>query len=330
MRSMRFSKLHVGLASEIRINFLIKLIDIIMVGEGILEPEDLSKDSSIALGKNASASHEHGIMRPLNLAELMTREVVSVIPENTLYEAAQLMGEKRIGSLLVLKYDTPVGVITERDLLNVVSRGVKLEKDWIGGGTSIREEKVESVMSFPVVKICQDSSLKKAARIMIEKRIRRLAVCDAGTVVGIITASDMIKSLPEAPENMKVWFQVDYFMGKQVVTVDEELLVEKVAEVMAEKRVGGVIVTSQGKPKGIFTERDLLTKFLATDKSLIAEVGNNCSSPLITAPIGMCVHEAAEIMTKNRIKRLPITKEKELVGVLSARDLVEAYARAVT
>ena len=227
-----------------------------------------------------------------------------------------------------MKYDTPVGIITERDLLNVVSRGVKLEKDWIGGGASIREEKVETVMSFPVVKTCLKSSLKETARIMIEKKIRRLAICDSGDIVGIITASDMIRSLPKAPENMEVWFQVDYFMAKQVVTVDEETLVEKAAEVMAEKHIGSVIVVSQGKPKGIFTERDLLTKFLANDKSLIAEVGNACSSPLITAPIGVCVHEAAEIMTKNQIKRLPITKNRKLAGVLSARDLVEAIARA--
>jgi CBS domain-containing protein len=263
----------------------------------------------------------------MSLDELMTREVVTVTPENTLYEAAQLMGEKRIGSLLVFKYDTPVGIITERDLLNVVSRGVKLEKDWIGGGDSIREEKVEKVMSFPVVKICLESPLKKAARIMIEKRIRRLAVCDAGKVVGIITASDMIRSLPKAPENMEVWFQVDYFMTKQVITVDEEMLVENVAEIMAKKRVGSVIVTKKGKPIGIFTERDLLTKFLVKDKSLIAEVGTVCSSPLITAPIGMCIHEASAIMTANQIKRLPITKDRKIVGILSARDLVEAYAR---
>jgi len=300
-----------------------------MVREKILKPEDARKETSGA-PVNTPVQDECGLMRSLTIEDLMTREVVTVTPESTLYEAAQIMGEKHIGSLLVLKYDTPVGIITERDLLNVVSSGVKLEKDWIGGGTSIREEKVEKVMSFPVVKICQGSPLKEAARIMIEKRIRRLAVCDLGTVFGIITASDMIRSLPEAPENMKVWFQVDYFMAKQVVTVDAEMLVEKVAEVMAEKRVGSVIVTRQGKPKGIFTERDLLTKFLANDKSLIVEIGNACSSPLITVPIGMCIHEAAEIMTRNRIKRLPITKDKELVGVLSARDLVEAYARAAT
>ncbi|MBN1358006.1 CBS domain-containing protein [Candidatus Bathyarchaeota archaeon] len=295
-----------------------------------MEPEELKKEPSISLGNNLPLRRDHGLTAPLSLEELMTREVVTVTPQYTLYEAAHLMGEKRIGSLLVLKYDTLVGIITERDLLNVVSCGVKLEKDWIGGGTSIREEKVESVMSFPVVKICSDSPLKEAARIMIEKRIRRLAVCDSGEVVGIVTAGDMIRSLPEAPEKMKVWFQVDYFMAKKVVTVDEEMLVENVAGVMAAKRVGSVIVTKQGKPKGIFTERDLLTKFLAGDKSLIAEVGDHCSSPLITAPIGMCIHEAAKLMTKNRIKRLPITKEKELIGVLSARDLVEAYARAAT
>jgi CBS domain-containing protein len=291
-----------------------------MVRERIMEPENSSNKTSF--------QHEHGLVHPPNLAEIMTRNIITITPEETLYEAAQLMGAKHIGSLLVMKYDTPVGIITERDLLNVVSRGVKLEKDWIGGGASIREEKVETVMSFPVVKTCLKSSLKESARIMIEKKIRRLAICDSGEVVGIITASDMIRSLPKAPENMEVWFQVDYFMAKQVVTVDEETLVEKAAEVMAEKRIGSVIVVSQGKPKGIFTERDLLTKFLANDKSLIAEVGNACSSPLITAHIGVCVHEAAEIMTKNQIKRLPITKNRKLAGVLSARDLVEAIARA--
>jgi len=299
-----------------------------MVRAKTVKPEDVRKKNSAAVG-NTPVQHDRCRLRLMSLDELMTREVVTITPENTLYEAAQLMGENRIGSLLVFKYDTPVGVITERDLLNVVSSGVKLEKDWIGGGASIREEKVETAMSFPVVKICVKSPLKEAARIMIEKRIRRLPVCDLGKVVGIITASDMIRSLPEAPENMEVWFQVDYFMAKQIITVDAEMLVENVAEVMAEKRVGSVIVTSKEKPVGIFTERDLLTKFLVKDKSLIAEVGSACSSPLITAPVGMCIHEAAVIMTKKRIKRLPITKGKNLVGMLSARDLVEAYARTL-
>ena len=145
--------------------------------------------------------------------------------------------------------------------------------------------------------------------------------------MGIITASDLIRSLPEIPETMRVWFEVDYFMSGEVITTDEETTVENVAKIMGEKGIGSVVITSQGEPIGIFTERDLLTKFLAKDKSLKIEVGKACSSPLITAPMGISVHDAAAIMTSKHVRRLPITRDGKLVGILSARDLLEAYAR---
>jgi CBS domain-containing protein len=289
--------------------------------------KDLRKKSS-STPDVADAQHKSGLSTHRKVEELMTNDVATITPESTLYESARLMGEKQIGSLVVMKYDTPVGIITERDLLGVVSSGIDLEKDWLTGGVSIKEEKVEKFMSHPIIKRCATSTVKDAARTMIENRIRRLAVCDCGKLVGIITASDMIRSLPEIPENMKVWFEVDYFMTKRVITADEETVVDRVAKIMAENRVGSVIITRQEEPIGIFTERDLLTKFLAKDKSLITEVGKVCSSPLITVPLGASVHEAAAVMTSNNIKRLPITKEHKIVGMLSARDLVEVYARA--
>jgi len=257
----------------------------------------------------------------------MSSQVVTISPDKTLYTAARIMCEKHIGSLVVMVYDTPVGILTERDLLDTVSCGVDLEKDWISGGDSIRDQKVNSVMSYPITKICLSSPLKDAAKLMIEKRIRRLMVCDMGNVVGIITASDMIGSLPRVDETMKAWFEVDYFMTKKIVTTDEKTLVNQVAIIMAKKRIGSVIVTRNEKPIGIFTERDLLTKFLSKDKSLIMEVGDVCSSPLISAPIGISVNEAAMIMALKHIRRLPIVENGKLVGILSARDLVEAYAR---
>ncbi len=290
------------------------------------EPKDLKKNTSTA-NNGASDKTESESMSYRKITDIMTSEVLTVTPRNTLHDAAQLMGEKHIGSLIVVEYDTPIGIITEGDLLNIVRNGIPLERDWIRSSPSIRNEKVEKVMSFPLVKICVEYTLKDAARIMIEKRIRRLGVCDSGNLCGIITTSDMIGSLPRVPETMKTWFEVDQFMSKHVVTADERTLLENVAKIMAENHVGSVIVTSQGEPIGIFTERDLLTKFLAKDRSLIEEVGNVCSSPLITAPVEISAHDAAAIMVEQHIKRLPITKDGKLVGVLSARDLVEAYAR---
>jgi len=281
-------------------------------------------------GANDSAhtQSKRGIARHRKIEQIMTQEVVTITPENTLYEAARIMGEKHIGSLIVMKYETPVGVITERDLLReVVAREIDLEKDWLVGGVTIKEEKVEEIMSYPLTTISLTSSIKEAAQMMIEKKIRRIAVRESGKVVGIITASDLIRSLPEVPETMHVWFEVDYFMSKRVITVDEETPVESVAKIMGEKSIGSVIITSHGEPIGIFTERDLLTKFLAEDKSLKIEVGKACSSPLITVHMGISVHDAAFIMTSKHIRRLPITREGELVGILTARDLLEAYAR---
>jgi CBS domain-containing protein len=52
--------------------------------------------------------------------ELMIRDVVTIAPEASLDTAARIMGEKHIGSLIVLKYGTPVGIVTERDLLSKV------------------------------------------------------------------------------------------------------------------------------------------------------------------------------------------------------------------
>ena len=277
---------------------------------------------------SANTQHKRGIARHREIKQIMTQEVVTITPENTLYEAARIMGEKHIGSLIVMKYDTPVGIITERDLLSeVVAREIDLEKDWLVGGVTIKEEKVEKIMSYPLTTISLTSSIKEAAQMMIEKKIRRLAVRESGKLVGIITASDLIRSLPEVPETMQVWFEVDYFMAKRVITADEETPVDSVAKIMGEKRTGSVIITSQGEPIGIFTERDLLTKFLAEDRSLKIEVGKACSSPLITAPMGISVHDAAFIMTSKHIRRLPITREGELVGILTARDLLEVYAR---
>jgi CBS domain-containing protein len=96
---------------------------------------------------------------------------------------------------------------------------------------------------------------------------------------------------------------------------------------MGRHRIGSVIITCEGEPFGIFTERDLLTTFLARGKALYEEVGKDCSSPIINIPAGTSVHKAAATMALKHIRRLPIVKDDKLVGIITARDLVEAYAK---
>jgi CBS domain-containing protein len=245
--------------------------------------------------------------------DLMSREVVTTTPETSLDEAARVMGEKHIGSLIVVDYKTPVGIVTERDLLSKV----------LALGLFLQDEKVEGVMSYPLAGISNSAVIKDVAQTMISKK-GRLAVFDAGALVGIVTASDLIKSLPDVPETEA---KVDDFMTKDVVSADEEASVISVASIMGRQRIGSVIVTRKGEPFGIFTERDLLTAFLAKGRALFSAVGPECSSPLITIPAGTSVHRAAATMALKHIRRLPIVRNSKIVGIISARDLVEAYAK---
>jgi CBS domain-containing protein len=243
----------------------------------------------------------------------MSQSVVTIKPEATMYEAAKVMGEKHIGSLIVLEDKTPLGIVTERDLLSSV----------LAIGRNPKEINVSSVMSTPLITIGPSESIKKAAQTMINKK-GRLAVIEEEKLVGIITASDLIRSMPHAPETI---LKVEDYMTKKVVTADKKATIYDAVKTMGEKRIGSVIVTHEGEPIGIFTERDLLSTFLAKDKPLDVSLSKAASSPLITAPSWISVHHAAQIMASRHIRRLPLTEDDELVGIITARDLVEAYSK---
>src|SRR5664280_972438 len=107
--------------------------------------------------------------------ELMSQDVITITPEASLDDTAQIMGEKHIGSLIVIKYSTPVGIVTERDLLSKV----------LALGLFLKDEKVEDVMSYPLAGVSLTTKIKEVAKVMTSRK-GRLAVFDAGTLVGII------------------------------------------------------------------------------------------------------------------------------------------------
>jgi len=250
--------------------------------------------------------------RHRKVGDIMSRDVFTTTAETPMIQAAKIMGEQHIGSLIVMKFGTPVAIVTERDLLSKV----------LAGGLDLETTRVGQVMSYPLIKICPTLEIREAARAMIHKK-GRLGVFECGELAGVVTASDLIREMPDAPETS---LRVDDFMTREIVSVREDETVASVAGIMGAKRVGSVIVTHNGKPAGVFTERDLLSTFLVRGKSLDTPVGIASTSPLKTAPAGISIHEAAKIMAAQHIRRLPLSKKKQLTGIITARDLVEAYA----
>jgi CBS domain-containing protein len=245
--------------------------------------------------------------------DIMSKNVATVPEEATMLEAAKIMGEKHIGSLIVERKDASWGIITERDLISRT----------LGVDGKIAPVRVKECMSTPLITISPDISIKEAAKTMMTKK-GRLVVCKNDKIVGVVTTSDLIKVLPECPETA---VNCSDYMTEKVVSLDEDSTILEAAEIMGKKRIGSVIVDREGEPFGIFTERDLLTNFLAEGTTLQSKLGECASEPLITIPAGTSIHRAAYAMASKHVRRLPVIEEKKMIGIITARDLVEAYTK---
>jgi CBS domain-containing protein len=90
-------------------------------------------------------------------------------------------------------------------------------------------------------------------------------------------------------------------------------------------RIGSVIVTSSGRPVGIITERNIMERIVEPrlDPGTV-RAKDIMSAPLVTVDIHAAVEEAAEIMARRRIKKLPVVDREKVVGVVSTSDIVRS------
>jgi CBS domain-containing protein len=113
----------------------------------------------------------------------MTKPVLRIDEDSTAQQAAEVMGRKHVGALLVTKREDVVGIITERDILSKI----------IATQDSLEETGVKEVMSKSLVTVDRDATGEDAIRAMVENDVRRLPVTENDRIIGIFTTSDVTK-----------------------------------------------------------------------------------------------------------------------------------------
>jgi CBS domain-containing protein len=116
------------------------------------------------------------------VADLMTTDVLTVAPEDTIGETAQKMVELGVSSAVVSDYGRMIGIVTERDLTRAVA-----------GRVHTSEARVREWMTPDPITLTRDASAAEAARIMLENRFRHIPIVEDEHTVGIVSIRDVAR-----------------------------------------------------------------------------------------------------------------------------------------
>jgi CBS domain-containing protein len=120
------------------------------------------------------------------------KEVFSVRPEATVFEALRLMEQHNVGALMVMSGDHVAGILSERDCV----RKMELE------GRNAQTARVNEIMTGKVINVDASQTLEECMTLMIEKNIRHLPVYEGSQLLGLISVRDVLKEIVDVQKSM--------------------------------------------------------------------------------------------------------------------------------
>ncbi|WXG40617.1 MAG: CBS domain-containing protein [Candidatus Freyarchaeum deiterrae] len=142
----------------------------------------------------------------IKLEDIMVKDVLTIDVSESVLNATKKMNDRKVGSIIAVDKEKPLGIITERDVLSKI---VVERRD-------AEKTKVKEVMSSPLISGKPEMKLEDVIKIMVLKRIKKLPILKNGKLVGIITLFDIVRWSPiasnllreacetqEVPENIK-------------------------------------------------------------------------------------------------------------------------------
>ena len=249
----------------------------------------------------------------------MTTPVLAVSPDKTVSHALGIMEREKLSALIVAEDNKPVGIFTERALIQIRAGGL-IDYSW----------PIYKVMSSPALTASVDMDYREAYQLLLQHRFRHLVVTDNnGLLVGIMTGTDFLAHL--GLEYFMEFKSVGQVMSRDIVSLHPSVSVFAAMKLMNERRISSLLMEEGGIPLGIITERDLL-RLIRSEKDLtkmaLEEV---MSTPVQTVYSDVSSHDAAKILTKNKLRRLVVTNSGgQCVGIITETDMVKGLRTSYT
>ena len=248
------------------------------------------------------------------LHDIMTHEVRSLPPQATLLDAARLMADERISSLIVMLDGEALGIVTESNILRA------LHARYPG------ETRLDAIMSQPLVMASPHLDLLSARKLLESHGIRHLVVAgNSGQVAGIVSDTDFRMHLDTAAfQHLRT---LEGIMDRKIPHLTPEATLGDAIADMVNHSADYLIVCETERAIGIITERDIPRLIKAYPQPHGISLRETMSTPLRSVNVDTALTAALEAMNHFRMRHMAVLdSDGRIVGVISQRRLFEQLA----
>lgn len=274
-------------------------------------------------------------MKRISVQDIMTRKVIAIDQDTNMDDVVKLMGDKNIGSIVILDKAKPIGIITIRNLLQIAEKC-----------TPLSSIKARDVMISPVITIQPNANLRQASILMLQKGIKKLIVVDNEKISGLLTTTDIervfipfdsvldiLRNEGQTSVALREEFQrdmehksVEELMTKDVKTVTISMKINEIAKIMNQTKIGSLIVTKNEKAIGIVTDKDIMTRIMNYELDPCSLTAEDAMELLVTIAPDDSLKSAVEKMVDNTVKKLGVIDANGvLVGIITTTDFLVYY-----
>ncbi|MDH3347734.1 MAG: CBS domain-containing protein [Desulfobulbaceae bacterium] len=252
-------------------------------------------------------------MEHYSLSDIIADKVVTVSSGSFIHDALEVMRDGKISCVVVMKGFSPVGIVTERNLVKVVADKTK----------ESGKQKVSDIMTSPIITVTSDMSLFEAYSILSVNELRHLVVLSTeGELRGVLTFSDLVQHVSyESFVDMK---RVGAVMTREVAVVSPKSSVKKALGRMAEKAMSCIVIANRKSPLGIITERDVSGLMMDYPDLSQVNVEEVMSTSIQSVLADATLPDVIDLMKSKKLRRVIVVDDNgDLVGIATQSDIVK-------
>jgi CBS domain-containing protein len=290
------------------------------MSENTLSSSMVAKTGTVAHhGNSATTLQIIDELRSKKAGDIMKAAVKTIESTATVGSAMKALVTRRVTGLPVTKCKRLIGMITEKDILNLILR------------TGCQSSLVGDHMTTHITTFNKDDSVGDIFDCLMQKHFRRVPILHDGKIAGVVSRADLVRVFVEmlrVPVQGQVERQVvegftagDLMTSGLLVTRPHASVLEAMSTIVAHEVTGLPVVDDGLNLVGMLSEKDLLTLWHDSDLRS-RQVHDFMSYDLTAARMNTGVFDICECLANSGFRRLPIVECGRLVGIISRSDLI--------